>query len=102
MKKKYKFKVTYTVEKELEIELDDSQQSMLLNADSTLMDVYLDQEGYATFIGDVGVGDERYEIDWYNEIHECNIDHNNTLAALDICFFHYNLVGDDTLYCDIT
>lgn len=101
MKKLYKFKVKYTVLRELKVELDETQQELLLNADNTLIEVYLDEFGYAEFIGDIQKNECSYEIDYYEEIAKVTYIDDTNLKNLDICFFSYevnNEVFSDFIY----
>ena len=95
--KKYKFKARYTAEATLTVELNNAQQSELPNSDNTLINTWIDENGFSEFIN--AIKHEDYEVLSYESL--VDVVDNNTLFSLDMCVFTYNLSNDDTLYSDM-
>ncbi len=94
MNKSYRFKAKYIVEAKCIVELNESQQEELKTADLTLIITYIDEEGFAGFMGDVIYDTEEYEVLNYEEINTTEEFKNVALTNLDICFFTYSLSGN--------
>ena len=84
MMKSYRFKAEYTVEAKCIVELNESQQEELKTADLTLIRTYIDEEGFASFMGDIIYNTEAYEILEYEEIHQATVLIHNDLKGLNI------------------
>lgn len=90
--KQFKFRVKYTSEANLQIDLDDKEQEALKSSDNVLIREYLKSFGIPEYVS--SVEHEDWEILHYEEVPITTYSHNVSLVNLDICFFQYDINGE--------